>query len=634
MNDSPEKGDDRIDRPNTGADAIEALQQRVTDLEEQMQRRQATVSPKSVTELYQTLLTLSGKLKGVSSRVNELQKQSGDILESLGAKVRRLEESSQGNPCQGVVEDLEKSIFQQRQQFQERLLPILSAMTKLQTKVEQIQRQQESASAAAEKLAQASQTTETETATKIEEARRQMAALEATQEKFRVDLDNLNRQAESQGGWQGIMDRNRRVDQLEADLTQLKSSTVKESVEQLRYRLQSLETLADSQGGWGKLLERTLGYDQVRQSLESLHHEAWADRLEGLKSRVHAMEAMADSRGGWSKVLEFVARVDELSAFVNQLKENQLNDRVGSVEDQLRGMWHLPDFLGGWDEALKAVSRAKENEELLKSLKDRDVLSALNEQVSRLEQVEQKGGENSQHIDDLTRQLADWKAQADALGGWPAVLEAVGKIKEQESQIEQLRDLDLRGQLEQLHHSVQNLRGQEEETRTGLESARRELSELLHLADAHGGWIHAVEAIARAKEDHPFIEELKAIDIAKRVAALPYTIEDLEHRLKQQTERMEGLGGSLENLLHRADSQGGWDQALEATAKIRGSLEFLLKIESIDFDALGDFFNALKRENLVLRMRRMERTLRELEKIYQIQEMLDKFKTEQRLLLE
>ena len=99
-------------------------------------------------------------------------------------------------------------------------------------------------------------------------------------------------------------------------------------------------------------------------------------------------------------------------------------------------------------------------------------------------------------------------------------------------------------------------------------------------------------------------------------------------------DRMEGLNGGLDHLLHRADSQGGWDQALEATAKISNSLEFLLKIESIDFDALGDFFNALKRENLVLRMRRMERTLRELEKIYQIQEMLDKFKTEQRLLLE
>ena len=63
-------------------------------------------------------------------------------------------------------------------------------------------------------------------------------------------------------------------------------------------------------------------------------------------------------------------------------------------------------------------------------------------------------------------------------------------------------------------------------------------------------------------------------------------------------------------------------------------LPLLQNLARMDFAALSRQLATLQRENLVLRMSRLERTLRELNKIYSVYDLLNKFKTEQRLLPE
>jgi vacuolar-type H+-ATPase subunit I/STV1 len=383
----------------------------------------------------------------------------------------------------------------------------------------------------------------------------------------------------------------RRVDHVEAELRGGDSS------ERLRRMEQQLESI-DHRAKQVDALESAMR--NLEQKSEQVQNDA-QERLAALMAAVTRLQNLSTEQN---------LRSDEIRRWFEPLKSlpNATTDirQMGAVRERLEKMEKIfglaggpeseavrqqLEACGGWQGALAAIAKFRELQDDLRQMRD----ERLQEQVVV-----------------LGDQIAGLRHLADPHGGWEFILSVVSRLKEQ----------------------VEALRKDCDEALRRAEVTDKGLHDMVHLADPHGGWLHSLEALARAKEIHPFLEELRAIDIARRVAALPYQMEDLARKSQQVSDRLKEIEEGLEKMLHWADPHGGWEHTLQTTARFKENLEFLGKLHTIDFNALGDFFNTLKRENLVLRMKRLERMLRDLEKTYRVQEMLDKFKSEQRLLLE
>ncbi len=410
----------------------------------------------------------------------------------------------------------------------------------------------------------------------------------------------------------------RRVDHVEAEMRSGDGSERLRQVEQKVQHLGSLESLV------GNLEQKV----QQLGSLESL--------VGNLEQKIRQVETLESALGSLEQRTGQVQndaqeRLTALTAAVTRLQNL-------STEQNLRG-----DEIRRWFEPLKSLPNA---------VSDIRQMGLVRERLEKLEKIFRLAeGPESEAV----------RQQIEACGGWPGALAAIAKFRELQDDLRQMRDERLQEQVvalgdqiaglrhladphggwEFILNAVSRLKEQLEALRRGCDEALRRvestdkgLHDMVHLADPHGGWLHSLEALARSKEIHPYLEELRAIDIAKRAAALPYQMEDLARKSQQVSDRLKEIEEGLEKMLHWADPHGGWEHTLQTTARFKENLEFLAKVRSIDFNALGDFFNTLKRENLVLRMKRLERMLHDLEKTYRVQEMLDKFKSEQRLLLE
>jgi DNA repair exonuclease SbcCD ATPase subunit len=105
----------------------------------------------------------------------------------------------------------------------------------------------------------------------------------------------------------------------------------------------------------------------------------------------------------------------------------------------------------------------------------------------------------------------------------------------------------------------------------------------------------------------------------------------LERKLEEQIQQ---FAAGLGELVGSADHLGGWGTVLSSVEQLQAHLPQLESSKQVDFHALAKTLASLDREKLVVRMRRLERTLRDLKKIYDVHDLLTKFRMEQRLLAE
>lgn len=522
--------EDRKDggRPSSET-ALEALNERIARLEAELKRRDREGGAEAAEEVYPAMLTLSAKLKAMHDRLSNLQKQSGDILESLGRRVDHLEA------------DLRDADGGER-------------LRQLEQKVQQLH----------------------------SEAQGRLAALDATNTRLGPLETSLQQLANSVQ--QSQTDAQERLANLMATVTRLQNLSAEQNLhsDEIRRWFEPLRNLPNAVSDI-----RQIG--AIRERLDKLEHgfgSAEGPENESVRQQLEAC-------GGWPGALAAIGKFRELQDDLRQMRDERLLEQVVALGDQVAGLRHLADPHGGWEFVLNIVARLKEQLEMLDQLK-----------------------------------------AANVAGELPAALDTVRWLRNKVAWLQELHDMDIWKRLEECRGQSEQIRRDCDEALRRVESTDKGLREMVHLADSHGGWLHSLEALARSKEAHPFIEELRAIDIVRRVAALPYEMDDLARKGKQVADRLKEIEEGLEKMIHWADPHGGWEHTLQTTARFKENLEFLAKVRSIDFNALGDFFNTLKRENLVLRMKRLERLLRDLEKTYRVQEMLDKFKTEQRLLLE
>jgi hypothetical protein len=336
---------------------------------------------------------------------------------------------------------------------------------------------------------------------------------------------------------------------------------------------------------------------------------SYGAKLKGVQKQVKALQIEAkteyesecknlrkEMEGIYSAFAKVQSRADELekktvaqSQALESLKDIQKN--LLDTGERVDSIVNMAEPHGGWEHTLEVVAQFKESVDTLNQLRDANL-------QEELEKLDQREKETSERAANLEKRLGEMIDMADPHGGWETTLEKIALLKENNIFVEDLKSLNAKGKLAEI------------------EGILGELTNLLHLADPHGGWETTLEKIALLKENNIFVEDLKSLDAKGKLAEI------------------EGILGELTNLLHLADPHGGWEHTLEVTARFKEEQDFLARIKGIDYDSMSRFFAALRKENLVVRMKRLERKLSDLDKVYQIHDLLVKFKDEQKLLLE
>jgi len=552
-------------RPS-GEVSLDALSLRMARLEVELARRDREAEAEASGDVYPAVLTLGAKLKGVHERLVNLQKQSGDILESLGRRVDHVEAELRSGDGSERLRQLEQQLGSIDHQVKQ-VDALESAMRNLEQRTGQVQSDAQERLTALTAAVTRLQNLSTEQNLRSDEIRRWFEPLKS--------LPNATTDIRQMGL---VRERLEKMEKIFGQAGGPESEAVRQQLEAC--------------GGWPGVLAAIAKFRELQDDLRQMRDERFPDQVVALGDQVAALRHLADPHGGWEFTLNVVARLKEHLELLEQLK--------------------AANAAGELPSALDAVRRVRDKLDWLQQLYDLDVWKRLEECRGQSEAIRRDCDESLRRVEALDKGLHDIVHLADPHGGWEFILSVVSRLKEQ----------------------LESLRRDCDESLRRAEVTDKGLHDLVHLADPHGGWLHSLEALARSKEIHPYLEELRAIDIAKRAAALPYQMEDLARKSQQVSDRLKEIEEGLEKMLHWADPHGGWEHTLQTTARFKENLEFLAKVRSIDFNALGDFFNTLKRENLVLRMKRLERMLHDLEKTYRVQEMLDKFKSEQRLLLE